>query len=103
MKRALVKYICNGFMVQMSGATPGDPTFVLKYAQTVAEAVYWLAEFFEPPPLGDAPVLPTSGAPTDRTLKSTDTLMNQEATIVPVDGGGYLVRQPLLPAAPGAR
>jgi hypothetical protein len=93
MKRATVKYICNGYSVELSNSVPEAPQpSQLVYATTVAECVYYLAQFFEGVPRGSPPVQ-FGTVPSNRAAEAVDPLMNQEAQIVPTDHPGYMVRQ----------
>lgn len=100
MKRASVKYICNGYTVELTGdPAQVQPTPLIRYATTVAEVVYWLADFFEGAPRGVTPAV-APFTPTSRASASVDPLINQEAIIFPTTDPGYIVREMTSPYVP---
>jgi hypothetical protein len=88
-----VKYIANGFTVNWQGsAVIGVPASL--YAASVPEVIYWLGRVFDPV---NAPPAQRSVAP--RAIVNTDPLLGQQANVIDIASGGFLVTQ--LPSAAG--
>ena len=92
MKTAYMTYVCNGFTLMASADTLRPPP-VWVFAASVAEAIYYLEQYFAGAP-DDSP-LPSEyvPGPIDRAAKAADPLMNQEAVIWPAHPAGFMVRQ----------
>jgi hypothetical protein len=103
MKLAVMRYICNGYTIRLTGdpALP-EPSSQLIFAATVAESIYWLSQFFEGTAVGSVPNTYPFPAPSLRSLKAIDPLMNQEVQIFETDTPvpGYVVRQMPLTTVP---
>jgi len=88
MTTATVKYISNGFTVNWAGSQAvGVPASL--FAASIAEAVYWLGRIFDP--VAQPAALRSDAVP--RVIVSNDPLLGQQANVIDIASGGFLVTQ----------
>jgi len=100
MKTAYVTYVANGYTLQASAETLHPPP-VWVFAASIDEAIYYLSQYFASAADDDPPPSQFVEGPIDRSVVSTNPLLNQEAVIWPALPSGFIVRQSQSPAAPG--
>jgi len=94
MKRSIVRYIANGFEIINYEPPQLRDLGELHYAATIAEAIYYLDLWLDPPSDYTQPVgSPGPFTPTPRAEAVADPLLNQEAHVGTVTDGGFIVRE----------